>query len=56
MLSSHLAILEGAGEKSVLIIEDDCDFGAKDVKVPDCDIFYGGYLGKPEACRSLAPT
>jgi glycosyl transferase family 25 len=45
---SHLAVLEEAAvqNKSVLILEDDCDFlpGARDYKLPDeWDIFYGGY-------------
>lgn len=44
---SHLAVLNEAGERSVLIIEDDCDFApeTQDAKVPDCDIFCAGYLG-----------
>ena len=53
--SSHKTIIEeaiAAGE-SVLILEDDCDFGA-DIgfcTIPDdCDMFYGGYLptSKPD--------
>ena len=52
---SHMAILEealAAGE-SVLILEDDCDFGPEigACRIPDaCDIFYGGYqpTSKPD--------
>lgn len=45
---SHLAILKEAGERSVLIIEDDCDFApnAKNVQVPDCAVFHAGYLAE----------
>lgn len=44
---SHLAILSEAEERSVLIIEDDCDFArnAHSTHVPaDCDIYHAGYL------------
>ena len=45
---SHFAILQVAAEagKSVLIVEDDCDFGPEACNYqvpPDTDIFYGGY-------------
>jgi glycosyl transferase family 25 len=43
---SHLQILVEASGRSVLILEDDCLFaaGAQFYIVPDCDIFYGGYM------------
>jgi glycosyl transferase, family 25 len=43
---SHLRILEDAGGRSVLILEDDCDFSddARDFQLPaDTDVFYGGF-------------
>lgn len=44
---SHLQILEAARGRSVLILEDDCDFSAdaRHYRLPaNTDIFYGGFL------------
>ena len=43
---SHLAVLREAAQagESVLILEDDCDFLPGPHEVPDCDVFYGGWL------------
>ena len=48
---SHLALLKDAGKdgKSVLVLEDDCDFlpQAAQYELPsDWDIFYGGYTAE----------
>lgn len=43
---SHLALLKEARGQSILILQDDCDFLLPDIldyKLPDCDVFYGGY-------------
>jgi len=44
---SHKQIIDeaAAADESVLILEDDCNFlaGAKDYRIPPCDIFYGSH-------------
>ena len=47
--SSHLTVIQeaAAAGESLLLLEDDCDFGAgaRSSTVPaNCDVFYGGYL------------
>jgi hypothetical protein len=43
---SHLAVLRDAAQagESVLVLEDDCDFLPGEYEVPECDVFYGGWL------------
>ncbi len=57
--SSHIAAIEEAvaANESLLILEDDCDFGA-DIRrctIPqDCDVFYGGYLATSDPANPPA--
>jgi hypothetical protein len=40
---SHMAVLADAGERSILVLEDDCDLSplTKDYTMPECDMFFG---------------